>query len=417
MKAKPISFDQLCFNAAHQLITKRNLTQETVKQYACYWRRIKRYLLDKRIKEFNSSVGNAYLLANFGSVDYSSLGKGQKDFIRSVRVISEFSDTRTIAAVKEQIFFNGPIGEAMQAYIEYRVSLRLKKHTIEEGQLYMSRFNKYLHATGVRLLHKISAVNVLNFVKGMDPKHPTLVAGSLETLRGFFKYANNEGMIVTDPAVLVPKYKYTKQPKLPSFYSPDEIEKMIGCIDRSRPIGKRNHAVVLLAARLGLRASDIANLKFENLHWDRNLIILNQVKTVQQIELPILPEVGNAIIDYVKYGRPKSDLRSVFLIANSSYNALTSCSITGIVHSYFVEAGIDISKRKHGPHALRHSLASILLEKSTMLPVITEVLGHRDTASTQFYLRIDRKSMSRCTLEVPPVNASFYQQQKEYLYA
>jgi site-specific recombinase XerD len=417
MKAKPISFDQLCFNAAHQLIIRRNLTQETVKQYACYWRRIKRYLLQKRIKEFNSSVGKAYLLANFGNVDYSSLRKGQKDFIRSVRVLSEFSDTGTITAVKEQMFFKGSIGEAMLTFNDHRVSLRLKKHTIEEGQLNMSRFNKYLYTNGVQALHKISASHILNFVKGMDPQHPTLRARTLEILRCFFRYAYNEGMITTDPAILVPKYKYIKQPKLPSFYSPEEIGKMIKCIDRSKPVGKRNYAVVLLAARLGLRASDIANLQFENLYWDRNLIILNQVKTGRPIELPILPKIGNAIIDYIKYGRPKSELRSVFLIANSSFSALTPCSITGIVHSCFVEAGVDISKRKHGPHALRHSLASILLEKSTMLPVITEVLGHQNTASTQFYLRIDRKSMSRCTLEVPPVNPAFYQHQKEYIYA
>ena len=82
-----------------------------------------------------------------------------------------------------------------------------------------------------------------------------------------------------------------------------------------------------------------------------------------------------------------------------------------------MKAGIDITQRKHGAHALRHSLASILLEKATTLPVISEVLGHQHTESTKYYLRIDRKSMSRCALEVPPVDTSFYHQQKEYFYA
>lgn len=331
--------------------------------------------------------------------------------------MSDFSDNGSIRPVKQQIFFEGSIGEAIQEYISYRVSLRLNKHTIEEGQQQLFRFTRYLATIGVRSVKEINHLHVLNFIKTIDPKYHTLIQRSLKSLRGFLRYANNEGLIETDPFELVPKYKYIKQPKLPSFYSPDEIEKMIASIDRSRPVGKRNYAVVLLAARLGLRASDIANLKFDNLFWDKSTVILNQIKTGKRIDLPILPEVGNAIIDYIKHGRPKSDCRSVFLIANSSFSPLTSCSITGIVHSSLVKAGIDIAQRKHGPHALRHSLASILLEKATMLPVISEVLGHQDTESTNYYLRIDLKSMSHCALEVPFVDTTFYHQQKEYFYA
>ena len=417
MKSKWKSFDELSFNAARFLINKMGRSQETAKQYVCYWRRIKRYMHNNGIKEFDSSVGKAYLLLQFGDTDYSQLSKSQKDVIRSVRVLSDFSDNGSIRPVKEQIFFEGPLGKAIQSYVSYRISLRLNNSTIEEGQHQLFRFTKYLATIGVRAVQEINHLHVLNFIRTIDPKYRTLIQKSLESLRGFLRYAYNQGLIKNDPFELVPKYKYTKQPKLPSFYSSDEIEKMIASIDRSRPVGKRNYAVVLLAARLGLRASDIANLKFENLFWDKNSIILNQIKTGKRIELPILPEVGNAIIDYIKYGRPKSDCRSIFLIANSSFSPLTSASITGIVHSYLVKAGIDITQRKHGPHALRHSLASILLEKATILPVISEVLGHQDTESTNYYLRIDCKSMSHCALEVPPVDITFYHQQKEYFYA
>lgn len=372
---------------------------------------------DKGIKEFNSSVGKAYLLLEFGDTDYSKLSKSQKDVIRSVRVLSDFSDSGSIRPVKEQIFFEGQIGAAIQKYIAYRVSLRLNKSTIEEGQQHLFRFTKSLATIGVRSVKEINHLHVLNFIKTIDPKYRTLIQRSLESLRGFFRYAYNQSLIEKDPFELVPKYRCIKQPKLPSVYSPDEIEKMIASIDRSRPVGKRDYAVVLLAARLGLRASDIANLKFDDLFWDNNSIIINQIKTGRRIELPILPDVGNAIIDYIKYGRPKSDCRSVFLIANASFSPLTSGSISGSVYSYLVKAGIDITLRKHGAHALRHSLASILLEKATTLPVISEVLGHQNTESTKYYLRIDRKSMSRCALEVPPVDTSFYHQQKEYFYA
>lgn len=417
MNPKWRSFDDLCFNAAHFLLYKMGRSQETAKFYSCYWRRVKRYMIANNIKQFDPSVGKRYLLAHFGSKDYSQLGKGQKDFIHAVRILCEFSETGSIRPVKEQIVFAGAVGKAMSGYISYRISLRLSKHTIEEGEQHLYRFQKYLDKVNAHTVREISQLHILSFVKTIDPKYSTLAYRTLESIRGFLKYAYKERLIEQDLAVIVPMYNRIRQPKLPSFYSPKEIEVMIASISRGTPVEKRNYAIVLLAARLGLRASDIANMKFENLFWDRSIIILDQFKTGKRIELPILPDVGNAIIDYLRYGRPKSDDRSIFLIACSPFSPVRGGAITGIVHSCFVSAGIDISRRRHGPHALRHSLTSILLEKQTILPVISEVLGHESTASTNYYLRIDRKSMSKCPLEVPPVDSSFYHQQKGYFYA
>jgi site-specific recombinase XerD len=417
MKSKWSSFDRLCFNAAHFLIYKMGRTQETAKQYSCYWRKVKRYMIANSIKVFDPSVGKRYLLEQFGNKDYSQLAKGQKDLIHTVRILCEFSQTGSIRPVKEQIVFEGDIGKAMTAYISHRVSLRLSKHTIEEGEQHIYRFYNYLDKINTHSVKAISQLNVLNFVKTIDPKFSTLAYRTLESIRSFLKYVYKERLTEQDLATIVPKYNRIRQPKLPSVYSPKEIEIMIASISRSTPVEKRNYAIVLLAARLGLRASDIANVKFENLFWDRSTIILDQFKTGKRIELPILPDVGNAIIDYLRYGRPKSDHRSIFLIACSPFSPIRSGAITGIIHSCFVGAGIDISQRKHGPHALRHSLASILLEKETILPVISEVLGHESTASTNYYLRIDRRSMSKCPLDVPPVDSSFYHQQKGYFYA
>jgi Phage integrase family len=124
----------------------------------------------------------------------------------------------------------------------------------------------------------------------------------------------------------------------------------------------------------------------------------------------MFPEVGNAIIDYLKYGRPQSNDTHVFICTKPPYTRIYSWSITGSVHKCLVRAGISIENRKHGPHTLRHSLASRLLERGTIVPVISEVLGHENTESTRYYLRIDLKSMRQCCLEVPMVPSSFYEQ-------
>ncbi|MEO9004812.1 MAG: site-specific integrase, partial [Ginsengibacter sp.] len=322
----------------------------------------------------------------------------------------------SIQPVKEQAVFDGSIGKLMQQYLAYRIALRLKKHTIEEGEQHLYRFLRYLNATKVSSIKAVNQVHILQFIKDINPNFSALMHLTLQSIRGFFRYAYDQNLLDTDLALIVPKDNFKKQPKLPSTYSINEIERLIASIDRGNANGKRNYAIVLLAARLGLRASDIAYLKFDNLLWEKSMIVLNQFKTGKKIELPILPEVGSAIIDYLKYGRPKSDEPFVFLLSRSPYSPVSNCSITGIVHSYFVKSAINITYRKHGPHALRHSLAGILLEKETILPVISEVLGHESTASTTYYLRIDLKSMRQCALEVPSVSISFYQQKGGYFY-
>jgi integrase/recombinase XerD len=106
-----------------------------------------------------------------------------------------------------------------------------------------------------------------------------------------------------DLTYLVPKSSYKKEAHLSTTYTKDEVERLINAVDRGNPKGKRDVAMILLAARLGLRASDICRLKFENIHWETNTIYLIQKKTQEKIELPLLTEFGNAIIDYLKYGR------------------------------------------------------------------------------------------------------------------
>jgi len=200
------------------------------------------------------------------------------------------------------------------------------------------------------------------------------------------------------------------------MYSKDEVEKLIASVDRGSSIGKRNYAIILLAARLGLRSSDISNLKFENILWEQNTIGFVQYKTEKEIELPLLPEVGNAIIDYLKYSRQESDEPFVFLTVRSPIIPITPVGIESLVQHTFTEAGINIKNKRHGPHALRHSLAGRLLECQTVLSVISEVLGHENTESTKFYLRVDLTSMRKCALEVPAVSPSFYNQKGGIFY-
>ena len=147
-------------------------------------------------------------------------------------------------------------------------------------------------------------------------------------------------------------------------------------------------------------------MKFTNILWERKLISINQQKTKEPIELPLFPEIGNAVIDYLKHGRPQSSLSYIFLRHIPPYDNVCNNLLYGIIKKYLNLSGINYDERRHGPHALRHSLATNLLKKEVTLPVISSVLGHTRSESTIFYLRVDTNSLRRCALEVPVTTQS-----------
>jgi integrase len=187
-------------------------------------------------------------------------------------------------------------------------------------------------------------------------------------------------------------------------------------INRGTSIGKRDYSIMILATYLGLRASDIALLKFENLNWECSKISIKQYKTGVDILLPLLPIVGNALLDYIQYGRPKSDERCVFLTAVSPYLPIKPNGISVLASRKFRSSNVILQNRKHGSHALRHSLVNEMLKNRETLPVITEVLGHNSMQSTRHYIRIDLTSLRQCALDVPAVDPLFYSQKGGLLF-
>lgn len=371
----------------------------------------------QNIRDIDASVCRDYLLYEFNNRDFSELTKREKVIVSTVNILIEFLETGSVQIMKEQINLDGPIGALMIKYLTSKAEQRLANRTIYEYELRLSQFLHFLKNNRIEDIASIRLQHILNYIRSISPRTITVARKSILVLRGFFKYLYTQRILETDFSFMIPKSNYKSQAKLPSIYSKEEVEKLISSIERSSMIGKRDYAIILLAARLGLRSSDIANLKFDNLLWEQNIIRLVQLKTDKEIELPLLPEVGNAIIDYLKYSRQPSDEPFVFFTACSPIIPITTKAITGLVQRAFIKAGIDIKDKRHGTHALRHSLAGRLLECQTILPVISEVLGHENTESTKFYLRVDLTSMRQCALDVPDVLPSFYNQKGGIFYA
>lgn len=216
-----------------------------------------------------------------------------------------------------------------------------------------------------------------------------------------WKWAYDEAIITKDISHDIPSIHYNRYPKIPSAYTKKEVEQILSVIDRSNPKGKRDYVAILLASKLGLRSSDIRTLTFKDILWEDNKIEKYQQKTGNHLSLPLLEDVGMALIDYIKNGRPETDAQTIIVRHVPPYDSVSSTCLYGIVSKYMKEAKIPAPPhKKRGPHALRHSLASSLLEADTPLPVISEILGHVDTDTTTVYLSIDIQRLRQCALAV-----------------
>ncbi len=410
------TFEELTTGTAKCLKERLRRTHETQRHYIVLWNRIRKYMDSLKIRFLDSTVCNDFLKQEYSDRNFSELAKRDRDAIKAVEVLAEYINTGTIIPKKETATFNGTIGMLMTQYLAYKSSLRLAKHTFDEYEQHLFRFLTFLNSKNITEITDINQLHFLYYLKSINPRYSSLAHMAIRILRNFFKHLYNQHVLDIDLSGFIPKDNYKKQAKLPSTYKKKEVEILINSVDRSSHTGKRNYAIILLAARLGLRASDIVNLKFSDLHWRKNFIRIKQYKTYNELELPLLSEVGNAIIDYLKYGRPVSDDPHVFLVARSPFNPMCGSGVGADVQNAFASTGIDTGNRKHGPHALRHSLAGFLLENRVTLPVISEVLGHERSESTKFYLRIDVASFRKCMLDVPPVDPLFYSQKGGYFY-
>jgi len=225
------------------------------------------------------------------------------------------------------------------------------------------------------------------------------------TARSFFSFLFKSGMTKTNLSACVPKL--TRPKPLPSVYSGDEVKQLLSAIDRSTGLGKRDYAILLLAANLGLRSSDIVGLTFKDVDRTTKTIAVIQDKTTRPATFVLNTDVEEAITDYIQNGRPQSESDKLFLRFVAPFSPLAAGSCYTIAVKYFSLAGIGTHGRRHGPHALRASYATALVAKGVPYAVVKEALGHEDRESAKYYVRLDAGRLRMCALDVPKPTGAF----------
>ncbi|WP_439484114.1 site-specific integrase [Cyclobacterium plantarum] len=401
---------RLLIASAQEHLREQAFSVSTLKKYSRLWGRIADYMTISGLDAYDRKVGQSFLENIFGQFPYSQLSVQEKTVVRKVQCLTEFQEKGSVQGKRKKTApdFKGGIGELMTSFITSRQESGFSVSTLTSNRRNLHIFLEFTAGQGIGSHCFIKPYNIVAFVESQKNASLTVKYGMFGVIRNFLKHLHSVYPDTPDLSPIIPKVNYIRQAKLPSVYSREEIQSLLAVIDRGNPKGKRDYALMLIGARLGLRASDILGLRFDNILWNNCRIVVEQKKTGRTLELPLASEIGEAIIDYLKHGRPVSDLPYVFLSLIPPYRQMTNITMSTITSNYLTLAGIDTSMRKRGTHILRHSLAAELLDKRIPINVISGTLGHSSTDSTQHYLRIDTRAMEPCALQVPPVANGFY---------
>jgi len=225
----------------------------------------------------------------------------------------------------------------------------------------------------------------------------------LSTVKTFLRFLASDKYTDRDYSYVVPSYR-RPQP-MPSIYSEDEIR----CAENmdSGRCRKRNFAMLLLATRLGIRSGDITRLTFADVDFNADVIRLVQQKTIVQIELPLLPELKSALMDYIDNERPDSAGAYIFIIHKPPYSPVSIMQMGKTVRRALKNAGIECGARSQGPHAFRMSLASSMVNDGVSYEVVRKTLGHGDPNAIKSYARLDIAQLRRYALAVPDATGGF----------
>lgn len=289
----------------------------------------------------------------------------------------------------------------LMEYLEHLQTRGLAESTIYVAKRNCIYFLNYLENQKIKNINNITSNNIEGYVSNMRKDlnihtKKTYLKDTRLLLRYFYykKYTEKD-LSLYIPTIKVPSYNI-----IPNTISTENVKKIFNAFDRSTEHGKEMYAIFLLALRYGLRPSDIKNLKFENIYWKERKIKLIQNKTKVPLALPLTDEVANALIDYIKNSRVKSQEPYIFLSnKGTKYHIHNSFYIE--YEKILKKANIELPEgQKKGIYSLRHTLASSLLKENIPLPIISSALGHSSAMSTMNYLKIDLNQLKTCCLEM-----------------
>jgi integrase/recombinase XerD len=248
---------------------------------------------------------------------------------------------------------------------------------------------------------KLSASVVTSFVRREAAKlKPSACGQPVTAVRSLIRFLAFEGFVSDGLLGAVPPVLTWRHSAIPRAISADEVDLVIAACDSESEYGRREKAIVLLLARLGLRASEVIRLRIEDIDWVRGCVLVRAGKTHRERSLPLSQEVGDALAAFLRGARPASTHRELFLRWKAPFRPLrSSVSICALTQKLLKRAGISVYRP--GAHVLRHSLATAMVINGVSFKTVADVLGHQSLATTEIYAKLDLGSLSQVAMPWP----------------
>jgi len=296
-------------------------SQATISTFRMKAKLLSRYVQEKTGADyFTEELGQRYLADTIGFPFSENrwLTSPESAHIRCVRRIGEYQLYGAVLrnyAKKSKILGGWELGdkEIITAYVESVQTADNSEATKKLRVYHIRQFYEFLASRKISGIHDISAQIISDYAASLQGESPVYTKHRLATLRFYFRFLRQNGILEYDWSFAVPKVIAPRNRNVPALWEKDDLERLLKGIDRGSPAGKRDYAIILLVVELGLRISDVSELRLGNLKWERNELELIQHKTGNRVTQPLLEDVGWAIIDYIRYARPNVELSLIHI--------------------------------------------------------------------------------------------------------
>ena len=280
----------------------------------------------------------------------------------------------------------------------------VSEKTLRKNTFALSEFAEFISRINIQNLRDLTAHHIHDFCIHRGNRKAITWVSYMGIVRRFLKYVFLRDGLDQDLSFAVGTAKYFRHSGVHDVLTEPEIDKILGCADRLSSLGRRDYAILLLAARYGMRPSDIRKIRLEDIDWRRGQIVFLQSKTGRQLILPLLPEVSDAHIDYLRMGRPSTQTRNIFVRHIAPFEAfVANNNLSRIMIKALDRAGMGKRPGARGLYLFRHSLATNMLKADLPIKMIGDILGHASTDSTFGYMKVDLFHLRSASLSISEV--------------
>lgn len=399
---------ELILTREEELMIK-NYSFHSTKILKKYWNEFLKFCEESNVNYLNIDLANLFLNNYDCNInDTYNLNFKQKKAILSLKVLFDINNITLTLNSRKNIQVNDYYSNKVDEYLMYCKNIKNNSETtLEEKEKYTKLFFKYLIENEISKLEYINKEIIKKYINLNNNEINSKRIAIFWNLRNYLIYLESENIIDNNYSILFPVINRNYNRKLPSVFEKDDAEKIIEYLklqlDKT-PASYRNFSIILIAYKLGIRKIDIINLKWNEIDWKNNTIRLIQKKTGKELIIPFSADVGESIINYIKKERPfkiKNDNEYIFIRHRFPFEKLSNKNnFNDIISKAFDFYNIPNDKyKKRGLHSFRFRLATELLNNEVPVDIISTILGHSNTNSTNTYLSVNEKKLRLCFIE------------------